>query len=299
MIRSCLSRRPAFTLLEVMVVIGIIGALLGLLLPAIQKARDAANRTTCANNLKQLGLANHSFATTHGRIPPGIGWFPANDSGAYGCGLYHLLSDLEQSNLYESSDDGKYHFRWEKNTYEKAVKTFLCPSDPTVGPDGLVQDNQGRTWGASCYAGNAQVFCRVRPDGTLEDPEGTMRLTDVVDGLSNTIIFAEKYARCTNGSFPEGGSFWAYWVVGSGVQPLHPGFAISWTGYSVGPGSMFQPLPSPYLGNCDPTLTSTAHPGGMQVAMLDGSVRTIASSMQGSIWWAACTPAAGDIAPQW
>jgi hypothetical protein len=120
-------------------------------------------------------------------------------------------------------------------------------------------------------------------------------LTDITDGTSNTILFAEKYARCTNNSFPEGGNFWAYWVTGATVRPLHPGFAISWTRYSIGPHSKFQTRPRQYMGHCDPTLASTPHVAGMQVCLADASVRTVSSGVSGTTWWAACTPQGDEV----
>jgi hypothetical protein len=149
-------------------------------------------------------------------------------------------------------------------------------------------------WGAGSYAGNAQVFATVTPDGEFVNPQGAARLAATFsDGTSNTILFAEKYARCTNFAWPEGGSFWAYSLTGPSAQPLHPGFAISWTRGSIGPNSRFQPNPRPE--DCDPTLASTGHTGGMEVGLADGSVRFVGAAVSGETWWAACTPAGGEV----
>src|SRR5262249_26069060 len=111
-------------------------------------------------------------------------------------------------------------------------------------------------------------------------------------------LFAEKYARCTNFIRPEGGSFWAYQQTSKPVSPLHPAFAVSWDLNSIGPGSLFQLRPPP--GDCDPTRASTAHPGGMQVGMADGSVGPVSPPAWGPTWWAACPPASGDLlGPDW
>jgi hypothetical protein len=271
------------------VVIGIVGVLISLLLPAVQTIRESANRASCSNNLKQLGLASHHCHDLYGKLPPGLGFFPG--PSAYGNAFFHLLPFLEQDNLYAASSG----FAGNNDVFSEPIKTFVCPSDPSVRADGRVTNNQGKIWGAGSYAGNVQVFAIVWPNGELRDTEGKTRLTDITDGTSNTILFAEKYARCTKYPFMEGGNFWAYWVTGNTVQPLHPGFAISWTEYSIGPGSKFQTRPRPYMGDCDPTLASTPHLVGMQVCLADCSVRTISSGVSDTTWWAACTPRGGEV----
>jgi prepilin-type processing-associated H-X9-DG protein len=286
------ARVLAFSLIELIVVIGIIGVSLSLILPAVLIARDSAGRRICSNNLRQLGLASHHCHDTYERLPPALGYFPGPPT--YGNAFFHLLPFLELENLYKASEG----FAGNNEVFSWPVKIFVCPSDPSAGADGQVTDNQGKPWGASSYAGNAQVFAKVFANGALRDPEGHTRLTDITDGTANTILFAEKYARCTNNSFPEGGNFWAYWVTGATARPLHPGFAISWTRYSIGPHSKFQTRPS--KGQCNPTLASTPHLAGMQVCMADGHVRTVSSGVSGKTWWAACTPrGAEELESDW
>jgi prepilin-type N-terminal cleavage/methylation domain-containing protein len=305
--------RRGFTLIELLVVLAIIAVLIGLLLPAVQKAREAANRVKCKNNLRQLGLAAHQYHDDHHHLPPGIGYTPLDPGGVWGHHFFHLLPYIEQGNLYRDAlgpvalPTGTVSIYWpgNNNVYGRPVKILLCPSDPSVGPGGVVTV-MGSSWGASSYAVNSQVSALIP-----HDPQGRRCMLAITDGTSNTILYAEKYARCTTPSLPrtagEGGSLWGYCA--SGVfdlpppmeppyKPYHASFAIS--GYfgnpdATGPGSKFQVQPSPFLGNCDPTRASTAHASGMSVGLADGSVRTLAPSMSGTTWWAAVTPADGEV----
>jgi prepilin-type N-terminal cleavage/methylation domain-containing protein/prepilin-type processing-associated H-X9-DG protein len=288
-----------FTLIELLVSLAIIAVLLGLLLPAVQMVREAANRVQCQNNLKQIALAFHNFHDTNKYFPPGIGYTPQNGQGAYGVALFHVLPYLDQDNLYKQSNGFGLYFALYNNVYSQPVKVFRCPSDRSYEGNGQITDIQGVTWGACSYAGNTQVFGQVAPDGRLISPQFYARLDATIpDGTSNTILFGEKYARCTNLAYPDGGSAWAYWRTQGNVAQLHPAFAISWNFYSVGPSSHFQVRPVPWTGdasNCDPTLASTPHPGGMTTAMVDGSVRTLWGGVSDTTWWALCTPAGGDV----
>jgi prepilin-type N-terminal cleavage/methylation domain-containing protein len=290
-----LGRNAGFTLLEALVVLAILAVSVGLLLPAVQRAREAAARASCANNLRQVGQAFHRYDRDHGRLPPGIGYLPPKAGQPFGNALFHLLPYLGQGDLYRVS------YRWDDpRVYSQPVKVFVCPADPSAGAGGVVRDNMGRDWGASSYAANAQAFCDVDPFGALLSFEGRARLdaSFFADGLSNTILVAEKYARCTSPTDPEGGTFWAYSETGPLAQPLHPGFAVSWNAGSIGASSLFQYRPDPK--NCDPARASTAHPGGLLLCLADGGVKVVAPLTGGATWWAACTPAAGDtLGPDW
>jgi prepilin-type N-terminal cleavage/methylation domain-containing protein len=313
-----LTPRRGFTLIELLVMIAIIAILIGLLLPAVQKVREAANRIQCVSNLKQMGLAAHNYHDVNQHLPPGVGYYPTATNGVFGTYNFHLLPYLEQDNLFRSSlgsvpfppPDGPtvVYYPGNNNVYAQRVAVFLCPSDPSVGMGGVVMIN-GVPFGAACYAPNGLVSGQIAPPG----PQGKTHLQDITDGLSNTILHAEKYARCSNTTmappFRDGGTAWAYctalvfpWQPPPMNLPprgFQPGFAIAGLAArgapdAIGPRSKFQVQPMPFEGNCDPTRASTPHSGGIQVGLADGSVRTLSGAMTGTTWWAAVTPSGGE-----
>ena len=307
-------RWRGFTLIELLVVIAIIAILIGLLLPAVQKVREAAARTQCSNNLKQMSLAVHNFHDSLKQYPPLLGRFnqpgPAPgqpNNPPWGNVHFYILPFIEQDNFYKSTYDPNVDGNKSSNGYRpwinrwKPIKTYICPSDPSIPATGLGSNVYVAGWrdnpSLTTYASNAQVFSTVNINGQIISNDlwtGAARMPgSFPDGTSNTIMFAERYGTCgyyqNNTSYPagSGGSVWNWW----GEDSAQPAFAV----YSVGPGSKFQVQPTPYQIACNPFLASTPHTSGMQVALCDATVRTVSSGVSATTWWAACTPAGGEV----
>jgi prepilin-type N-terminal cleavage/methylation domain-containing protein len=305
------SRGRGFTLIELLVVIAIIAVLIGLLLPAVQKVREAAARAKCANQLKQLGLAAHNFHDTSHRFPPAFGWLPGRSGppGDYGNIFFYLTPYFEQGAIYNSTvqPNGSHTPAYpptQEICTQQVYKGIVCPSDPS-DTDGY---SYWAGWSSGGYAANYQVFgvprigpgdpsCNAyayqgskgyQPPGQIDGWEGRMTITGISDGTSNTIIFAEKYARCgATTCCGGGGNLWLRWDC---LDDWSPFFAA----WSTGAASKFQVQPHWSTTDCDPYRAQSGHSGIMNVCLADGSVRALSGNMDPTIWWAACTPTGGE-----
>jgi prepilin-type N-terminal cleavage/methylation domain-containing protein len=285
--------RRGFTLIELLVVIAIIAILIGLLLPAVQKVREAAARAKCLNNLKQLGIALHNYQSREGVFPPGytdLNPDPNSDASqdqgpGWGWAAY-LLNDLEQGNVYNQIN---FNQNVGASPASQTVLTiFLCPSDqrlPTFGVSAygaplnsppiatVAQGNYTACNGireTDSYPGNnTGAFLRNR----------RMSVADISDGLSNTIFIGEHnmgHSRTT----------WAGSVRGAGVPALEDSDP-------VGTAAMAQALclnhgHRSHLPNdpsvTDPDVFHSLHPSGINFLLGDGSVRNVPPSVNGIIY---------------
>jgi prepilin-type N-terminal cleavage/methylation domain-containing protein/prepilin-type processing-associated H-X9-DG protein len=322
-------RARGFTLVELLVVIAIIGVLIGLLLPAVQKIREAAARISCGNNLRQISLAIQNCADTHnGNCPPALGNYPTTifdgppgqenqlwvcpklRNTAFGGFLYHLLPFIEQDNLYAATtcwspvtgrpapgtgygiEDGGGMPAGTGYAYiNSVVKSYICPGDPT--------SNQGTTgWaGVGSYVYNGILF-QSDWNGYAKFP------ASIPDGTSNTIFMSETYA---GGNFTQSDQTLWWWDYNSFQAPSSAGTDCGGVNYY---GPNYIPLIRPSVEYCKTTTIPwtwggalsvcmcravSPHSGGINVAMGDGSVRFANQGISPATWFAACTPSGGEV----
>jgi prepilin-type N-terminal cleavage/methylation domain-containing protein/prepilin-type processing-associated H-X9-DG protein len=312
--------RGGFTLIELLVVIAIIGVLVGLLLPSVQAAREAARRAQCTNNLKQLGLALHGYHDAQGSYPAGYlarvgggGVHGAADPATRDAGPgwawgTQVLPYLEGAPLYASLNmDLPCWLPANRTGTRNSVAVFLCPSvseaSLTYGPE----DSSGvrlATFGRSHYAASAG---RNEPWGYTTDDHSLVadgpffrnsRTTtaDVTDGLSNTVFLGEHTAALSDKT-------WVGVVPGTATCP-RPRFAYSTCDFAAtqalvhsGPAQTEHPpvIHPPNARSCHVCQMYAEHPGGANVLLGDGSVRFVRETVNQLAWAALATIRGGEV----
>jgi prepilin-type N-terminal cleavage/methylation domain-containing protein len=300
------ARIRGFTLVELLVVIAIIGALVALLLPAVQSAREAARRSQCLSQLKQVGLAMHNYENTYSRLPV----------GAYGCcwGTWQvsILPYVEQgtlANLYVMDrkfgvpvDDARYSHAANLPVTTRRLKVLTCPSDTNpqrTANQGITYHNYVVNFGNTIY--DQSDFAGVKflgaPFFEVTGPQTAkpgVRFAEITDGLSNTLMMAET-VQGQAGDL-RGFSWWRGGAVFQGYQG--PNSSIPDCLYAGGQCSPNHHLNPPCIVATASTPTMMAsrsrHAGGVQTAMCDGSTRFISNNVAIGVWRALTSSAGGD-----
>ena len=285
-------RARAFTLIELLVVIAIIAILVGMILPAIQKVREAANKASSQSNLKQIALATINYAdNNNGRMPgcynsPSYSYSYTNGvynytyTGDSGSLFFSILPYIEQKALYDSSyfntsyTYGTYTYTYNyhyANSSGHPIKLYFAPGDPTADS---TQSN-------SSYVSNALVFpYSSGSSGAARFP------ASIPDGTSQTIGFAEAYAQMSY-CYTSGGYTYSYNI------GRDWGGSYTYWSPSAYTSQPFQVLPP--RTSASSSIPQGLAAAGIQVALMDGSVRGVNFTVSNATWYAACTPAAGDL----
>jgi prepilin-type N-terminal cleavage/methylation domain-containing protein len=284
--------RRAFTLVELLVVIAIIGTLVALLLPAIQAARESARKSSCRNNLHQIGVAMHNYESAFGRLPPGYQYVKGDQGNALGYSWgAMLLPFMELASLYDAFDFTKpIYDNVNAAVREEHIETLLCPTDD-LSPTGFVEMGDER-YAMACYVANfgtpdldedqEQKLGDFGPWGPFYRNSQT-ELKDITDGLAHTLMTGERQ----NGPFRT-----------AGAHGVHVEYETTWAGAvrdidenddDHGHMVLFQSGHTPNHPDSDDRDVSASHSGEALFLLCDGSVHSIREEIEQIVYAALST----------
>jgi prepilin-type N-terminal cleavage/methylation domain-containing protein/prepilin-type processing-associated H-X9-DG protein len=304
-----IGRKRGFTLVELLVVIAIIGVLIALLLPAVQAAREAARRTQCTNNLKQMGLALHMYQDQVKVLPMG-----AYDTQGAGWTCY-ILPYIEQQNLYSTlrfieGEEGQWAHpsdvipaavratRPNMRATETVIPGYRCPSAGVAEHVKYISSDAWHTLGRvpGCYIGSASGIVKNQNQNQLRNVDGMIftesgiRIGDATDGLSNTMLVGETLPDDTPSTArePHQGTNADHWYIGSDDIDISDDFSEFLGSTGVPMNIFLQKLrtgETPTLGEQQMQLSyGSAHPGGCHILLGDGSVRFVSETVDTVTW---------------
>lgn len=287
-------KRYAFTLIELLVVIAIIAILIALLLPAVQQAREAARRSTCKNNLKQLGLALHNYHDAHSRFPPGMIYRITGKRTPF---CVFLLPYIDMANVYNMYDHNQ---NWHATVHDPIptgngvrlvpLPVWQCPSDReaiwSANPDGSIRGNYGVNWGQGTFG------TQIKP-APFRNIFGA-KFRDITDGSSNTLAMMEMLKPETNAADYRA---WIWndepeTVVMTRVGPNSS--APDLVALCVSEGTRL-PCTGSISGSGRSNASRSLHVGGVHVLLCDGAVRFVSENVDLATWQALSSMAGEEV----
>jgi prepilin-type N-terminal cleavage/methylation domain-containing protein/prepilin-type processing-associated H-X9-DG protein len=275
-----------FTLIELLVVISVIAVLVAFLLPAVMAAREAARRAQCANNLKQLALACHSYEVAFGTFPIGVPMMLDPDPAFGSLGISQsifvsLLGELEQQPLYNAVNFSRSIYASANYTiFGTGLDVLWCPSDPTIQKAVkyvFLEPPLEATVHYTSYAGCTGVFNpepwlypdplnrrRIAQMNGLFIVQSSIPLSDIKDGTSNTLLLSERAHGLLSG---DPLNYWHWWADAIAVDTRF------WTMFPINPFDKMRDTPESVVGGPYTSSASSFHSGGAQFAFADGSVK--------------------------